>query len=270
MTMDRLHVLGTGNAMVTKIFNTCAVLELSGKYLLLDCGGGNGILQRLEAAQIDTREIHDVFISHEHCDHLLGAVWIVRNAAAKMLNGKFDGDLRIYCHQGLVDTIKTLCELCLQKKFTKLIGKRIQIISLKDKEKKEIIGKDFTFFDIRSTKATQFGFVTTLTNGEKLSFMGDEPINSKCELYAENASWLLCEAFCLLKDALRFKPYEKHHSTVADAAKLAERLNVKHMLLWHTEQATGPMRKVAYTSEAAEFFNGEVIVPNDLDIVSLS
>ena len=48
--MEKIHVLGTGNAMVTQCYNTCYVLEADGQYLLVDCGGGNGILRQLAAA----------------------------------------------------------------------------------------------------------------------------------------------------------------------------------------------------------------------------
>ncbi len=268
--MDKLHVLGTGNAMVTKLFNTCSVLELSGRYLLVDCGGGNGILQRLEAAGIDQSQIHDVFLSHEHCDHLLGAAWVVRWAAAKIRAGKYEGDLRIYCHAALAEKVKTLCELCLQKKFTALFGQRIHLIPVADGEEKIILGRPFTFFDILSEKAPQYGFTLHLENGGTLCFMGDEPVNPKREHYAQNARWLLCEAFCLQRDAERFKPYEKHHSTAADAAKLAQRLGVGNLLLWHTEQATQPARKALYTEEAAQYFSGAIYVPEDLEVLALT
>lgn len=268
--MDRLHVLGTGNAMVTKIFNTCSVLELSGQYLLVDCGGGNGILQRLEAAGLDLGKIHHVFLSHEHCDHLLGAAWVVRWVAAKMRAGQYEGDLTIYCHAALAEKLQTLCGLCLQEKLTRLFGQRIHLVCVGDGEEKTILGRAFTFFDILSTKAEQYGFTLRLEDGGLLCFMGDEPVNREREHYAQNARWLLCEAFCLAEDAGRFKPYEKHHSTAADAARLARRLGVENLLLWHTEQATLPRRQEKYTAEAAKDFLGHIYVPEDLDVVDLT
>lgn len=57
------------------------------------------------------------------------------------------------------------------------------------------------------------------------------------------ADWLLCEAFCLYDDRERFKPYEKHHSTALDAGRLASKLNVKNLLLYHTEDKTLATRK---------------------------
>ena len=45
--MKKLIMLGTGNAMVTKIFNTCFLIELpDGELFMTDAGGGNGSLRR--------------------------------------------------------------------------------------------------------------------------------------------------------------------------------------------------------------------------------
>lgn len=51
--MERnLIMLGTGHAMVTRCYNTCFCIQNAEDYLLVDAGGGNGILSRLEEAQI--------------------------------------------------------------------------------------------------------------------------------------------------------------------------------------------------------------------------
>ena len=46
----KLTMLGTGNAMVSKIYNTCFLLEEAEQYLLVDGGGGNRIFERLTKA----------------------------------------------------------------------------------------------------------------------------------------------------------------------------------------------------------------------------
>ena len=46
--MRKLTMLGTGNAMVTKCYNTCFYVTLeNGALFLTDAGGGNGILRQL-------------------------------------------------------------------------------------------------------------------------------------------------------------------------------------------------------------------------------
>ena len=71
-----LTMLGTGNATVTKCYNTCFTIKTGKNILLVDAGGGNGILGQLEKAGIAISEIHDMFVTHAHTDHILGAVWM--------------------------------------------------------------------------------------------------------------------------------------------------------------------------------------------------
>ena len=65
---ETLILLGTGNATVTKCFNTCFAIKTGEEYLLVDTGGGNGIMAQLEKAKIPMEAIHEIFMSHEHTD----------------------------------------------------------------------------------------------------------------------------------------------------------------------------------------------------------
>ena len=152
--------------------------------------------------------------------------------------------------------------------MTKLFDHQIIFHELQDGMSKEILGHTFTFFDVLSTKLKQFGF--TFYNGQsKISFTGDEPYNEACFKYVENSEWLFHEAFCLYDERDIFKPYQKHHSTVKDGAVLAQKLGVKNLLLWHTEERNLTNRKFLYTKEAKEFFDGNVFVPDDLEVIKL-
>ena len=46
--MNKITMLGTGNATVTQCYNTCFVLDTSTTRLLVDAGGGNGVLGQLK------------------------------------------------------------------------------------------------------------------------------------------------------------------------------------------------------------------------------
>ena len=54
-----------------------------------------------------------------------------------------------------------------------------------------------------------------------------------------------------------------------DAAKLAQRLGAKNLVLWHTEESDLAHRKARYTAEAARYFEGGIYVPDDLDVIEL-
>lgn len=264
-----LIVLGTGNAMVTRCFNTCFALRLGTGYFLVDSGGGNGILRALADSGISACDIHDIFITHAHTDHILGMPWLVRSIGTQMLSGRYEGALSIYCHDVAGQAIRTICALTIQKKFIDLFDDRIRFVALEDGDTAQILGHEVRFFDIRSTKAKQFGMRVALSQGRSLVCLGDEPCDPQCEGLAANADWLLCEAFCLYNDRDRFRPYEKHHSTAKDAAELAERLGVKNLVLWHTEDKTLDTRTAAYAAEAKAYFSGNIFVPSDLDVILL-
>lgn len=55
--MVRLVMLGTGHAMVTKCYNTCFVLDNDNGSVMVDAGGGNGILTQAEKAGLENRAI---------------------------------------------------------------------------------------------------------------------------------------------------------------------------------------------------------------------
>lgn len=266
---EQLYVFGTGNAAVTRCYNTCFALRSGEEFFMVDTGGGNGILGILEDMSVSMERIHHIFITHEHTDHLLGIVWMVRMIATKMKKGSYNGDLFIYCHDTLPDTIDTICRLTLQKKFYDMIGTRIHLVPVTDGETKEILDYQVTFFDIHSSKARQFGFTTKLHCGRILTCAGDEPYNTLCEPYVAGSDWLLHEAFCLYEERETFSPYEKHHSTVKEACELAEQLHIPNLVLWHTEDKNIQERKKRYTAEGRLFYHGNLIVPEDREILDL-
>jgi ribonuclease Z len=267
--MEKMIVLGTGNAMVTKCYNTCFAIYDGNEYILVDAGGGNRILALLEDTKIDVRKIHNIFLSHKHTDHILGMIWIIRKIGSLIFANQYEGNCKLYCHADLVDTVVTISNLTLQGKFAKLIGDRIEIVPVCNGDTKKLLNYEFTFFDIMSTKDKQFGFTTVLNNGKKLTFVGDEPYNPVCYDYVKGSSWLLHEAFCLYAERDKFKPYEKHHSTVREASILAKELNIDNLVLWHTEDKNIENRKELYISEGKEYYTGNLYVPDDLDVIEL-
>jgi len=266
---EELILLGTGNATVTRCFNTCFAIKRGEEYFLVDTGGGNGIMTQLEKANIPMEAIHEIFMSHEHTDHLLGLIWLIRMIATKMKKGQYEGNLNIYCHADLKEIILTITRLTVQAKFFNMIGERIFIHPVEDNEERDILGYHVTFFDIHSTKAKQFGFTMNLKNGKKFTFLGDEPYQEHEEVYAKDADWLLHEAFCLYADRDKYKPYEKHHTTVKEACENGEKLGAKNLILYHTEDKNLANRRELYTAEGSLYYHGNLIVPDDLERIVL-
>lgn len=265
--MEKLIVLGTGNAQAIHCYNTCFAMKKQEEYFLTDAGGGNGILLALETAHIPLERIHHLFVTHAHNDHILGVVWLIRMIGTKMNQGSYEGDLHIYCHQELVETIKTLTRLTVGKKFHRHFDERMLFHVVSHGESREILGDRFTFFDIGSTKEKQFGFTADMEQGIRVAFPGDEPYREQLLPFVQDSQWLLHEAFCLYEERERFKPYEKHHSTVKDACILAESLHIPNLVLWHTEDKDISHRKQRYLAEGTPFYHGNLYVPDDYDVL---
>ena len=270
MKNRKITILGTGNAMVKNCYNTCFMVENGGEYLLVDAGGGNGIFTQLDRAGLKLKKVRQMFITHAHTDHILGGVWIVRQIAAWMKNGKYKGDFTVYGNDKVIRTLRTICDLTLWEKFTCFFDNRIFFRVLEDGEKLVLLGAEFQTFDIGSEKEKQFGFMMTFEDGMRLTCLGDEPYAACSRPYAAGCDYLMSEAFSLSSDAKRYNPYEKHHSTAKDAAMLAEELGVKNLILYHTEDDHMEKRKKLYTKEAEEYFGGRIYVPEDLEVIPLN
>lgn len=264
-----LIMLGTGNATVTKCYNTCFILKTKETVLLVDAGGGNGILNQLEKVDVPIDSIHDMFVTHAHTDHILGAVWMIRIIAQWASNGHYSGRFRVYGHDKVLMVLDQICRMTLPVSVIGAINKYVEFCDVKHGDTLRLGDLNVQFFDIASTKEKQFGFRALLPDGKSLACLGDEPYNEQNRAYAEGVDWLLCEAFCLYADRERFKPYEKHHSTAQDAGRLAQQLGVKNLLLYHMEDKTLETRKKSYTEEASREFSGMVYVPDDLEKILL-
>lgn len=271
-TTTQITMLGTGNATVSQIYNTCFVLQTPSTLMLVDAGGGNGILAQLKKINVQISDIHHLFVTHAHTDHVLGGIWVIRMVA--QCKG-YEGLLHVYGNDKVIKVIKTIIDMILAKKQLAKVAERVVFHQLEDGDCFEVGDMKLECFDIQSTKEKQFGFRAELPSSDEsdkplvLACLGDEPYNEQNRRYIVGADWMMCEAFCLYADRDTFKPYEKCHSTALDVGKLAEELGVKNLILYHTEEKTLANRKENYTREAAENFKGRIFVPDDLEVIEL-
>ena len=271
-TTTQITMLGTGNATVSQIYNTCFVLQTPSTLMLVDAGGGNGILAQLKKVNVQISDIHHLFVTHAHTDHVLGVIWVIRMVA--QCKG-YKGLLHVYGNDKVMKVIKTIIDMILAKKQLAKVAERVVFHQLEDGDCFEVGDMKLECFDIQSTKEKQFGFRAELPSSDDsgkplvLACLGDEPYNELNRRYIVGTDWMMCEAFCLYADRDTFKPYEKCHSTALDAGKLAEELGVKNLILYHTEEKTLATRKENYTREAAENFKGIIFVPDDLEVIEL-
>lgn len=269
MSSKKITFLGTGAADVTKYYHSCFYIQDENVGLLVDAGGGNGILSQLEKADIPLENIRHLFVTHKHIDHLFGVFWILRFLGAKIAKEKAKG-LIIYAPQSVIRIIRDIAPIFLKDKVAKLFDEKILFHSV-DEENEITIGPwKIKPFDLRSEKEEQYGFRLRFDDGKSFVCLGDEPYKEALFESCKDADYLIHNAFCLERDSERFKPHDMHHSSVKDACEAANMTIAKNLILLHTEdKATFGTRKTAYMEEAETYYKGTVIVPNDLEVVVL-
>lgn len=265
----KLTMLGTGHAVVTKCFNTCFILDDEGKLFLTDTGGGNMLLTRLEEAGYSWRDIHEIFISHKHTDHLLGVFWLIRMYMSALGRGGLKAPVNIYAHEEVISIIRQTALMLFGEKLASCWDNGLNLVTVRDGEERTINGRRFTFFDIHANKDRQFGYCMDMGSGEKFTFCGDEPLKECCFDYGRESRWLLHEAFCITSPPGIPDLKTIGHSAVRDACRLAEDLQAKNLILYHTEDQDLADRKKLYTEEGRQYYSGNLLVPDDLETVML-
>ena len=92
------------------------------------------VKQMMEKAGIAIERIHDMFVTHAHTDHILGAVWVIRMVAQQMQSGKYAGGFRVYGHDKVLQVLDWICRMTLPKKIVQYLGNGIELCEVKDGE----------------------------------------------------------------------------------------------------------------------------------------
>ncbi len=96
-----LTILGCGSAVPTSKRNSAAqVLQVLGRYFLIDCG--EGTQHQLRRFRVPYNKINHIFISHLHGDHFFGVIGLL--SSFSMQNRR--GELHIYADKRLQEIIE--------------------------------------------------------------------------------------------------------------------------------------------------------------------
>lgn len=266
--MPKIIMLGTGNGGTLDLYNTCFTIQNEEGNFLVDTGGSIEIIKRLNQVNIDYKKIKHIFISHSHTDHILGIFWLFKKISRLAMHGEISEKTNIYCNDAVYESIKEVSKYILPKKLMDAIYNIVDFKILQDGDNYNINGIEYTFFDIQAKGTKQFGF-ECIINDKKLIFLGDETLNPNLYDKVKGADYVMHEAFCLDSEEEIFHAYEKNHSTAKSASEVMNKLEVKNLILYHTEESHGSERKALYTNEGQKSFSGNVIVPDELETIEI-
>lgn len=152
-----LLMLGTGHATVTECYNTCFVLSVGRDRLLVDGGGGNGILTQFRKAGIGFGDLSAIFVTHAHTDHILGVVWALRMVCVHAFANP-DFRIKVYGNSKCIGVLEYLCANLLAENYRAVLARAATFVTVADGD---IVGVgealSLRVFDMRSANEPQMG-----------------------------------------------------------------------------------------------------------------
>ncbi len=198
----------------------------------------------------------------------MGLFWLFKKLGRAAINGQIKHTINIYCNDCVYKAITEVSKYILQKKLMDAIYGVVKFNILNDGEHYTINGIDYEFFDIHAKGDKQYGFECKIDD-KRLVFLGDEDMNPNLSDRVKNADYVMHEAFCLESEEEIFHAYEKNHSTVKSACEVMNKLNVKNLILYHTEDSHVKDKKTLYEKEGKVYFDGNLIVPDELEEIEI-
>ncbi|MBI2548876.1 ribonuclease Z [Candidatus Woesearchaeota archaeon] len=266
-----MHItfLGTSCMVPTKERNHSGIfLEYGAEGILVDCG--EGIQRQMKIADIKPTKVTKILISHWHGDHVLGIPGLMQTLASS----EYGKTLQIYGPKGTEQHIAAMfkaflfdCKValqvhevnegviieqdsfsvtalplkhgipCLGFRFIEADKRRIKVAAVRKlgipdgpllgklQDNKSITWKGKTYSPEE---------LTYLVPGKKIAFVIDTEYCANAITLAQDADLLICEAS--YTSNLEEKAKEYHHLTAKQAGLIANRANVKKLILTHFSQ----------------------------------
>jgi len=216
--------------------------------ILFDIGPGS--LRNLRISNVDSNNIHSLFISHTHADHiadLIPFLWAIQ------IDGRRE-ELTVYGPPGFKEIFHKLIECTYTPPTFFEFPLSVQELNFEDK------------VDNVSTCATNHSIPTLAfrvdSDARSFCYSADTTYSSAIVRLAENADMLLHEA-TFLQDQAAIADLTRH-STATTAGQVAREAGAKRLVLFHVPPPNGD-REREFSAEASAAYGGRSILCVDME-----
>ena len=268
----RVRLLGTGGAANEARHQGALLVEWGegtdrGR-ILLDTGSGLDVVRLLIAGGCEPAEVRDIFVSHQHTDHVGGLEPLLLWSIIRMLRTQgrpADDVTRVYADRRVLADIEQLFAATITA-APRLFGDKLQWVETADGHSTPLRGgaRLTTFLvDHEPLDGGARGCVIE-RNGTRLVYSGDTRPTDRMIEAARGADLLIHEAGGL--DAHAAEVHRLGHSTGGDAGRAARAAAVGRLILTHlpSDHLVGPM-----LAEAGAAFGGPVELGSDLGLIEI-
>ncbi len=268
----RIRFLGTGGAANEARTQACLLVEwgdaADGGRVLLDTGSGMDVVRQLTAAGSPPTRVHDIFVSHQHVDHVGGLEPLLLWKAIRAVQdrGGPPGEAtHVYAEPRILAVVERVFE-AVATVAPRLFGGRLRWTSLADDGRVPLAGggqlRAF-LVDHEPVDGGAMGCVVEV-GGVRIAYTGDTRPTPRLVAAADSADLLVHEAGGL--DAQAAEVHRYGHSTAGDAARAARAAGVGRLVLTHVPSDA---LADAMLAEARALYAGPVRLARDLDLVEV-
>jgi ribonuclease Z len=267
-----VRLLGTGAAAHEGRHQACVLVGWGDAAdegpILLDTGGGLDVVRQLVAAGCSPTAVRDIFVSHQHLDHVGGLEPLLLWSVIRTLRergGPPKEETRVYAEPRVLSVVERVFD-AVATAAPRLFGGKLRLAPVTDGGVVELRrGARLTTFlvDHLPVGGGAMGCLLEL-GGVRIVYSGDTRPTPRLIEVAQNADLLVHEAGGL--DAHAAEVRRLGHSTAGDAGRAAKAAGVARLVLTHlpSEALAEPM-----LAEARAAFGGPVEVAHDLGLVEL-
>ncbi|WP_053362532.1 MBL fold metallo-hydrolase [Bacillus sp. FJAT-27251] len=277
--MEKITVTMTGTGSPRPEINRSGpsqVLSIGDTHILIDCG--ENVVRQIQKAQIPLHQINYLFMTHLHADHLYGyghflvAGWGSGRKELTVVGPK--GTKKF--HEQMLEIFKDDIGYRTSLGFSPAGIMDVRVIEVDEPGQIELINLPATV-----TAANMIHNVPTFAyrfqiGSQAVVISGDTAPTDELVKLSQGADILIQDA-CLTTTSMYntttrpemkkvWENLQKEHCTPKEAAETAQNAGVKQLILTHflPEIDIDEIYR-----EASEIFSGIVVVPNDLDVVSI-
>jgi ribonuclease Z len=268
----RVRLLGTGGAANEARHQAALLVEwgeaTAGGRILLDAGNGLDTVRLLIAAGCEPATVRDIFVSHQHADHVGGLEPLLLWSVIRALGARGrppDDETCVYADRRVLADIEHLFQATITA-APRLFGDRLRWVEAVDGVAVALRGgAQLTTFpvDHEPLGGGARGCVVE-QGGARLVYSGDTRPTVQVIEAARGADVLIHEAGGL--DAHADGVHRLGHSTGGDAGRVARAARVGRLVLTHlpSDALAEPM-----LAEARAAFGGPVDLGTDLALIEL-
>lgn len=268
----RVRLLGTGGAANETRHQAGLLVEWGegpgGGRILLDTGSGLDIVRLLIAAGCDPAEVYDIFVSHQHTDHVGGLepllLWSIITTLRSRRHPPSE-ETRVYAERRVLAGIEQLFGAVATAVPT-LFRDKLHWVEGAEGEPMELRGNArLTMFlvDHEPVNGGAMGCVIEW-DGTRLAYSGDTRPTRRLIEAASGVDVLIHESGGL--DAQAAEVHRLGHSTAGDAGRVAAAAGVGRLILTHLPADHLAERMLA---EARAAFGGSVELASDLALIAV-